>query len=159
VNFSSLPLNIFLSSNIRIYKPSCLPPHLWGYGRWLSEELHNFDSVIILHIIKAIYSSSIRWAKHVAHRRQVRNSYKILTVEPEGSGSLRRLMHKLENNIKVDHKNGVWGYGLDVSAWAQSPVAALVNRPWSSAFHKRGEGIPWPDQRQSFSHQGLFSME
>jgi hypothetical protein len=54
--------------------------------------------------IKVIKSRSMRWAGHVVHMGEMRNSYKILVGKPKGKSPLGKLRHKREGNIKVDLK-------------------------------------------------------
>jgi hypothetical protein len=50
-------------------------------------------------------STRIRWAGHVARRRETKIAYKILIVKPEGKRPLRRPRRKWEDNIKMDLSN------------------------------------------------------
>jgi hypothetical protein len=45
---------------------------------------------------------------------QMRNVIKILVGNPEGKRPLGRPRHRWEDNIKMDLRNTVWGYGLDI---------------------------------------------
>jgi hypothetical protein len=49
-------------------------------------------------------SRRIIWARHVAHKQEEKNIWRILVKKSEGNGALRIHRHKLEDNIKVDLK-------------------------------------------------------
>jgi hypothetical protein len=51
----------------------------------------------------------MRWAGHVAHMGNKRNSYKVLVGKPEGKRPLGRPRRRWEDNIKIDLKEIVWG--------------------------------------------------
>jgi hypothetical protein len=46
----------------------------------------------------------IRWAGHIAHTEQMRNSYKILARKPKGKSPLGRSRGRWEANIGMDVK-------------------------------------------------------
>jgi hypothetical protein len=52
-----------------------------GWRKVHNEELHNLCSSP--NIIRAIKSKRIKWAGHVAHMGEMRNSYRILIRKPE----------------------------------------------------------------------------
>jgi hypothetical protein len=51
----------------------------------------------------------MRWAGHVARRREDRKMYKILMGEPEGKRPLRRPGRRWEDGIKMDLREIGWG--------------------------------------------------
>jgi hypothetical protein len=55
-----------------------------------------------------IKSSSTRWAGHVAHIEEIRNSYKFLVGESEGKRTLRRPRNRWEGNIRMDLREIGW---------------------------------------------------
>jgi hypothetical protein len=50
----------------------------------------------------------MRWARHVAHMKSKRNSYRFLVGKPEGERPLRRPGHRWKDNIEVDIRETVW---------------------------------------------------
>jgi hypothetical protein len=56
-----------------------------------------------------IKSRRMRWAGHVAHMEEKRNSYRLFLRKREARRPLGRPKHKLEDNIKVDLEK--WGWG------------------------------------------------
>jgi hypothetical protein len=48
-----------------------------------------------------INSRRMRWAGHVAHIGEIRNSYKILVVKPDGRRLLGRPRRRWEDNMKI----------------------------------------------------------
>jgi hypothetical protein len=70
----------------------------------------------------------MKWVGHVAHRREMRNAYKILVGKPEGKRPLGRPWHRWEDNIKMDLKE----IGFEGVDWIHLPQDrgqwwALVN--------------------------------
>jgi hypothetical protein len=59
-----------------------------GWRRLHNEELHNLYAST--NIIRVIKSRRMRWAGHVAHIGEIRNTYKILVGKPEGKRPLGR---------------------------------------------------------------------
>jgi hypothetical protein len=47
-------------------------------------------------------SQRMKWAEDVAHMAKMRHAYKILVRKSKGKRSLRRPMHRWEDNIKID---------------------------------------------------------
>ena len=47
-------------------------------------------------------SRRLRWAGHVAHVEQSRNTYRVLVGKPEGKRPSGRTRRRLEDNIKMD---------------------------------------------------------
>jgi hypothetical protein len=47
-----------------------------------------------------IKSSRMRWARHVAHKDEIGNAFRILVGKPKGKRLLRRHRHTWEDNIK-----------------------------------------------------------
>jgi len=78
-------------------------------GEW--SKLHNEELTILYspNIIRAIKSSRIRWAGHVAPIGNIRNIYKGLVRRPQ----LGRSRHRWDNNIKMDLKEVGREHGLD----------------------------------------------
>jgi hypothetical protein len=52
--------------------------------------------------LRAINSRSMRWMKHLARMRDMRNMYKILVEKPGGERPLRRQRRRWEDNIRMD---------------------------------------------------------
>jgi hypothetical protein len=44
----------------------------------------------------------MRWAGHVARKREMRNAYRILVRKPEGKKPLGRPRRRCEDNIRMD---------------------------------------------------------
>jgi hypothetical protein len=62
-------------------------------------------------IIRAVKLRRMRWAGHVAHMGEMRNSNKILVGRPDENKPLRRTRHRCEKDIKTDLQEiglGVW---------------------------------------------------
>jgi hypothetical protein len=57
--------------------------------------------VYTLHI-RMIKSKRMRWAGHVAHKREMRNVYKILVGKLEGKRPLGRRRRRWDDNIKIN---------------------------------------------------------
>jgi hypothetical protein len=49
----------------------------------------------------------MRWVRHVARIGEKRGIYRVLVGKPEGKRSLGKLRRRLEDNIKIDLKEGV----------------------------------------------------
>jgi hypothetical protein len=49
----------------------------------------------------------MKWAGHVAHMREMRNTYKILVRKPERKRPLWTHRHRGEDNIKMEQRNRV----------------------------------------------------
>jgi hypothetical protein len=47
-----------------------------------------------LNISRVIISRRVKWARHVAHMGDMRNSYRILVIKPEGKRLLGRPRHR-----------------------------------------------------------------
>jgi len=72
-------------------------------GEW--NNLHNEqlnDLYPSLNIFRVIKSRRMRWTGQVACMRERRVVYRVLLGKPEGNRPIRRLRHRLENNIKLD---------------------------------------------------------
>jgi hypothetical protein len=50
----------------------------------------------------------MRWAEHVARKREKRNAYRILVVKPEGKRTLGRQRCRWVYNIKIDLRGIEW---------------------------------------------------
>ena len=71
-------------------------------GEW--RKLHNADVHALYSsptIIMNFKSRRLRWAGHVAHTEQSRNTYRVLVGKPEGKRSLGRRRRRWEDNIKM----------------------------------------------------------
>jgi hypothetical protein len=79
-----------------------------------NEELHNLYSSP--NIIRMIKSRKIRWAGHVAHMGEKRNSYRILLAKLEGRRPEGRPRHRCVDNIKIDLRETGWD-GVDWLVW------------------------------------------
>jgi len=88
-------------------------------GEW--RKLHNED-LNELHsspnIVWVIKSRRMRWEGHVARMGDRRGIFRVLVGEPEGNRSLGRLMHRWEDNIKMDLQEVGCG-GMDWIVLAQ----------------------------------------
>jgi hypothetical protein len=51
-----------------------------------------------------IRGGEVRWAGHAACMEKMRNSYKILAVNPVWEGLFGRCRHRWEDNIIVNHR-------------------------------------------------------
>jgi hypothetical protein len=87
------------------------------WRRLHNEELHNIYAS--LNIIKAI-KSRMRWARHVARVRQMRNEHSIFVIEPEVKRPLRRARCRWEDNIRMDLREVGWE-GVD---WLRLRIAS-----------------------------------
>jgi hypothetical protein len=97
-----------------------------GWRKLHNEELHVlYSSPSIVRVIKA---RRMRWAGHVACRREVRDAYTILVGRPEGRRPLGRPRRRWEDNIKMDLRKTGFG-DVDWIHWAQDRDRwwALVN--------------------------------
>jgi hypothetical protein len=70
----------------------------------------------------------MRWAGHVARKREKRNAYRILVGKPEGERPLGRPRRRWVDNIKMDFTEIGWD-GMDWIDLAQdrNQWRALVN--------------------------------
>jgi hypothetical protein len=88
-------------------------------GEW--RKLHNGELHILYSspdIIRQIKSGRMRWAGHVARMGEGRDLYRVLVGKPEGERPLGRPKRFLENRIKMDLGQIVWG-GVDCIHLAQ----------------------------------------
>jgi hypothetical protein len=69
-------------------------------GRW--RRLHNKEHhhLYASQNIMVIKPRRMRWARHVARMREMRNVYNILVGRPEGNRPLRRAGHRWKDNIR-----------------------------------------------------------
>jgi hypothetical protein len=67
-----------------------------GWRRLYNELYSLYTSADIIRVIK---SRRMRWVVHVAWMGEMRNTYSILVVKPEGERPLRRSRHRWEDNI------------------------------------------------------------
>jgi hypothetical protein len=108
-------------------------------GQWRnlhSEKLHNL--YLSPDIIRQIKSRRMRWVGHMAHMEEGRSVYRVLIGKPEGKSSLERPRHRLEDGIRMDHRDigcggGDWIHLVwDRNWWAL--VNAVMNLrvlvPW-----------------------------
>jgi hypothetical protein len=75
-----------------------------------NEGLHNLYS--LLNINRMIKSRMMGWAGHVAHMGKKGSAYRVLVGKPEGKRPLGRSSYRLEDNIKIDLREILWG-GMD----------------------------------------------
>jgi hypothetical protein len=54
----------------------------------------------------------MRWIRHVAHKGEKKNSYRILVGKPEGKRPFGRPRRRWEDNIEMDLTEIRWG-GVD----------------------------------------------
>ena len=57
-----------------------------------------------------IKSRRMRWARHVARMREMRDASRVMVGKPEGKRLLGRPMPRWEDNIKMDLQG--WGLGV-----------------------------------------------
>jgi hypothetical protein len=81
-----------------------------------NEKLHSYSKNIMLR-----KSKRMRWERHVAFMRDIRNAYMFLVGKPEGKMPLRRIRCRWDN-IKVTQRNwvvgGEWIYlAQDMDQW------------------------------------------
>jgi hypothetical protein len=85
-------------------------------GSW--RKLHN-DELLGLYcspnIVRAIKSSRMRWAGHVARMGERKGVYRVLVGSPEGKRPLGRPRRRWEDNIKLDLREK----GIDGAKWIQ----------------------------------------
>jgi hypothetical protein len=102
-----------------------------------SGEHHNLYSSP--NIIRQIRSRRMRGVGHVACMREDRKVYKVLVAKPKGKRRLRRLRHRWEDGIKVDHRQIGWeGMEWIYMAEDRDQWQALVNTVmylWVMALH------------------------
>jgi hypothetical protein len=91
-----------------------------GWRKLHYEERHNSSSST--DIISMIKSKRMRWSVQVACMGEIRNAYKILIEKPEGKRPLGRSRRRRQENIKMNHKEYVGGYGLDPSSSGYGPL-------------------------------------
>jgi hypothetical protein len=66
-------------------------------------------------VVRVIKSRKIICSEHVPRTMERRGIYRVLIGKPEGKRSLGRPRRRREHNIKMDHWEVGWGYGLDRS--------------------------------------------
>jgi hypothetical protein len=72
-----------------------------------NEELRDlYSSPSIIRIMKP---RRMRWAGHVARRREKRNAYRLLVGNPEGKRRLGRPRRRWVDNIRMDLGEVGWG--------------------------------------------------
>jgi hypothetical protein len=73
---------------------------------------------------RVIKSRWMRWVEHVTCMGKRRHAYKILVGTTEGERVIGRPEQRCENNIRMDLKNMVGGFGRDLSGAREGPVAS-----------------------------------
>ena len=76
--------------------------YIYIYGLLHNEGLHGLYRSD--NIIRAIKSTGLRWAGHVARMEEGRNAFKIITGTPTGKRPLGRPRRRWEDNIRMDLK-------------------------------------------------------
>jgi hypothetical protein len=56
-----------------------------------------------------IKSRGMRWAGHTACMDEKKRAYRFLVEKPEGKRPLERPRHRLDNNIKMNLNEKLWG--------------------------------------------------
>jgi hypothetical protein len=82
-------------------------------GQWrklYNGELHNLYSSP--DIIRQIKSRRMRWAGHVVHMGEGRNTYRVSVEKPEEKTPLERPRCRWEGGIKMDLREIGWGGGV-----------------------------------------------
>ena len=80
------------------------------------EKVHNAELHALYsspNIIRNLKSRRLRWAGHVAHMEQFRNSYRVLVGKRESKRPLGRPRHRWKDNIKMDLRE----VGCDPRDW------------------------------------------
>jgi hypothetical protein len=96
-----------------------------GWRRLHNEELHNlYASPRTIRVIK---SRRMRWAGHIAHTGEMRNTYNILAGKPEGKRTLGIPKCRLEY-YRAPRRNRVESCGLDASDSGQGQLAGSYER-------------------------------
>jgi hypothetical protein len=67
-----------------------------------TKKVFTFVAVYVIPVIRMIKSRRMRWAEHVARRKETRNAYRILVGKPEGKTPLGRPRRRWVDNIKID---------------------------------------------------------
>jgi hypothetical protein len=119
-------LRVFENRVLRIFGPK-RDEVTRDWRKLHNEELHNLYSSP--NIIRMIKLRRMRWAGHVARKREKRNAYRILVGKPEGKRPLGRPRRRWVGNIKIDLKRDRMGwYGLDRSGSGLRPVEGSCER-------------------------------
>jgi hypothetical protein len=101
-------IRVFENRVLRIFGPK-RNEVVGGWKKLCNEELHSMYSSP--NVTRMIKSRRMRWAGHVAHTKEKRNSYSDSLIKPDGKRPMGRSRCRWENNINMDIMIG-W-YGLD----------------------------------------------
>ncbi|KAJ4452045.1 hypothetical protein ANN_03560 [Periplaneta americana] len=109
-------------------------------------------------IIRNIESRCLRWAGHIAHMGESRNSYRVLVGRPEGKIPLGRPRRRLGDNIKIEPiRGGPPAWGLDEGLTTHHRKKQLV----TNSYNKRRNGtdsLALPQQRNKVMRFGTWNV-
>jgi hypothetical protein len=74
-----------------------------------------------MNIIRMIKSSKIKWSGHVAYMRKIRNAYRILVGNPDGTRPIRRQV-----DIYIDFREKLLRVCAESPGLKQEPVLQLL---------------------------------
>jgi hypothetical protein len=136
---------------VRVFENRVLRRIFWlkrdevtGEWRKLYNDLNDLYSSP--NVIRVIKSRIFKLAGHVARMGGRRGAYRVLVGESERRKPLGTPRRRLEDNIKMDLQELVWGNGLDLSGSGKGQVAGFCkggNKEPSSRSIKCGEFLDY----------------